>query len=66
MTSNVNLTEHVDNFEMSKAITYFNIDATVRVKPLMLTLPYAKNYGSDTVLNTDAWNTIRQKMTRGY
>lgn len=31
----------------------------------MLTLLYAKNYGSDTVLNTDAWNTIRQKMKRG-
>lgn len=66
MSKNSDLTEYLDNFEMGRALTYFNIQADVRVKPLMLTLPYAQQSGADA-LDTDSWNTFTtDTITRGY
>ena len=53
-------------FRMSKAQTYFQLHADIRVKPLMMKLPYAQMSGIE-VLDTATWNTFEiEPMTRGY
>lgn len=66
MSKNPDLPEYTDNFEMVKSLTYFNITADVRVKPLMLALPYSQQMGADA-LDMNSWNTFTtEAMTRGY
>lgn len=57
-----------EGFQMVDAKTYFQIKAdTIKVKPMMLKLPYAQNFDSvKDVTNTDKWNTFSYKATRGY
>jgi hypothetical protein len=50
---------------MSNAIVYFDIKATVRVKPLMLALPIASGYEKNPKDKPD-WCTFDYKTTRGY
>lgn len=50
---------------MSRAVTYFKLEASVRVKPMMMELPYAQQSGIE-VLDTDTWNTFTYEATRGY
>lgn len=52
-------------YKLNKSIVYFNMEATLRVKPLMLALPIANGYG-DEVKNSTDWCTYRYKATRGY
>lgn len=52
-------------YSMAKSRLYFTLDATIRVRPLMITLPYFNDYKNDMETKTD-WCTYRIKMTRGY
>jgi hypothetical protein len=53
-----------DKWKKSKAIVYFNIEATIRVKPLMLSLPIA-SYSENPKDSVD-WCTFTYKTSRGY
>ena len=53
-------------FKMQSALTHYEIDTTVRVKPLMVALPYAREYGTGTLLETFDWNTFEYKTAEGY
>lgn len=57
--------EGKDSFKLSNANTFFTIDTTVRVKPMMMTLPYATQSGV-SVTDTDTWNTFSYKTAKGY
>ena len=52
-------------FVLSKSLTYYTIETKVRVKPMMMTLPYAQQSGV-TVTDTDTWNTFEYKTSKGY
>lgn len=54
-----------NEYVLKNARTYFTLEATVRVKPLMLTLPYALPYSNNPKDKTD-WCTFTIKETRGY
>ena len=54
-----------ESWKLSKAIVYFNIEATVRVKPLMLTIPISTSYAENPKDKTD-WCTFNYKTSRGY
>ncbi|MCR5342267.1 MAG: DUF5702 domain-containing protein [Butyrivibrio sp.] len=54
------------DFQMSKALTYYTIDTSVRVKPMMVALPYCSDYGFKSLLETDTWNTFTYKTVEGY
>ncbi len=53
-------------FQMAKALTYYTIDTSVRVKPMMVALPYGSEYGVHSLLDTDSWNTLEYKAVQGY
>lgn len=52
-------------FLMSKAVAYYELSADMRVKPLLLATPWARQSGSD-ILDTGAWNTFQIKQIKGY
>lgn len=52
-------------FKLKDAHTYFSIDADVRIKPLMMKLPYAKMCGIE-VPEDAAWNALHSEAVRGY
>ncbi len=52
-------------YQLEKAITYFSIEADVRIKPLMMELPYAKMCGIE-VPEDAAWNMLHSEAVRGY
>ena len=60
MKNNGNIDSYKESgFLMSNAKTYFTLTAdTVRVKPLMLALPYAQLYGSKSLLESTVWNSF--------
>ncbi len=67
MTHNGKVDQYEETgFQMSKALTYYTIDTSVRVKPMMVALPYGKPYGTDSLLDTDVWNTFTYKTVEGY
>lgn len=53
------------DYKLSNAITYFQLNATLRVKPLMIDLPLFSQYDNDLDTKTD-WCTYKIKKTRGY
>lgn len=53
-------------YKMSKVRMYFTLDATLRVKPLMVTLPYYFDEYENTMAATTDWCTYKVKTTRGY
>lgn len=53
------------NYDMRNAIVYFKLNATLRVKPLMITLPFSKDETSDMADSTD-WCTYNINIVRGY
>lgn len=57
------------SFDLEKSQCYFQLTSTVRVKPLLLTLPIVSNYdGADSsslIENTD-WCTYKLSVIRGY
>ena len=52
-------------YSLQKSIVYFKMDATVRVKPLMITLPIFNDYSNNMDTKTD-WCTYTINTTRGY
>ena len=55
-----------DEYSFSKSQVYYTINATVKVKPLMLDTSYVKSFMSDASDKMDNWNTITYSTTRGY
>ena len=54
-----------DKFQLSRAHVHFEITATLRVDPLLLSLPFSQGYDSIPQDKTD-WHTFNYKATRGY
>lgn len=52
-------------YSLSKSQVYFNLKATIRVKPLMITLPFFDEYSNNMQTETD-WCTYTIDTTRGY
>ena len=52
-------------YSMKKARVYFKLEATVRVKPLMITLPIFNDYDNNMDQKTD-WCTYKVTTVRGY
>ncbi len=52
-------------YSLKNSIVYFEITATLRVKPLMITLPIFNDYSNNMTTKTD-WCTYTIKTTRGY
>lgn len=66
MQDNLRIHENVsDEFSMKNARVYFKLEATVRVKPTMVTLPVFGNDGDPMAQATD-WCTFRIDTVRGY
>ena len=65
MQHNVNLTGYED-FRMSQALTGYRIRYKVRVEPLLIKIPFAKQYGSEELLQVDEWNTFTGEVMREY
>lgn len=53
------------DYSLSKTRMYFTLNATLRVKPLMVTLAYFDDYDSSMETATD-WCTYTVTVTRGY
>lgn len=56
-----------DNYTMKKAQVYFQLNAEIRVKPLMLSLPLfnGDEYENNPAESTD-WRTYKIRVVRGY
>lgn len=56
-----------DSYSLSKALVYFQLDASIKVKPLMIRLPFfnSPEYENDLETNTD-WCTYPLQTIRGY
>lgn len=52
-------------YSLSKSQVYFNLKATIKVKPLMITLPIFNDYNNNMETETD-WCTYQINTTRGY
>ena len=53
------------DFYMKSAYAYVTIEATLKVRPLMLTLPFMQGV-TDGKLDGDGWYTIKYKGVQGY
>lgn len=53
------------SYRLAKSVVYFQFQATLRVKPLMLALPIANGYENNPKNSTD-WCTFTYKIIRGY
>lgn len=53
------------SYSMKKCQLYFKLDATIRVKPLMVSLPIVSQYESSLAAETD-WRTYQISVVRGY
>jgi len=54
-----------NTYSMKKAQVYFKLEATIRVKPLMITLPIFNDYDNNMDTKTD-WCTYKISTVRGY
>lgn len=52
-------------YSLNQSQVYFKLDSTLRVKPLMLTLPYSAGYSNNPKDTTD-WCTFDISKIRGY
>ncbi len=53
-------------YSLTKARMYFSLNATVRVKPLMITLPIFNGYDKQGMDTNYDWCTYDISLTRGY
>lgn len=53
------------SYSMKKCQLYFKLEATIRVKPLMVSLPIVSQYESSLATETD-WRTYQISVVRGY
>lgn len=62
-------TKFNDKFSLNKSICYFSLESTLKVKPLLMTLPIANSMeGVDTSILSEKtdWCTYSVKYVRGY
>ncbi|MBO5447953.1 MAG: hypothetical protein J5994_01370 [Ruminococcus sp.] len=52
-------------FQMKKSVTYFKLEADIRVRPLMITLPIFNEYDNNLQDKKD-WCSYKIKAVRGY
>lgn len=64
---NIGTLANSDDYSLKNAQMYFQLNAELRVKPLMITLPYFSydEYNNELTTKTD-WCTYTIKMVRGY
>lgn len=66
MQTNMKKQEGVpEDYSLTKSKVYFKLDAKMRVKPIMISLPYFTGYDND-MNNSDDWCTYDISMVRGY
>ena len=63
--ANMTLVTGKNSYELSKAVTHFKFNSTLRVSPLMVTLPIFGNYDTGLDKSTD-WCTYNIEIIRGY
>lgn len=63
--SNIRKLSNKNDYSMSKAKVYFELNSEIRVKPLMVTLPIFWEYDNDLDKKTD-WCTYKVSTIRGY
>lgn len=56
---------HEMKYRMKDADVYYALTADIRVKPIMLALPWATENGSD-ILDSSNWNVFQIQQIRGY
>ena len=54
-----------DDYSMENAILYFQLEAELRVEPLMMALPLF-SAGTGTMSSSTDWCTYQISITRGY
>ena len=65
--ANMRHTQGNEQFQLSNTKCYFNLKATVRVEPLMLTLPIIQIVnGAEDLRDRTDWCTYKLDMIRGY
>lgn len=62
---NMRIASAKKDYSLKKSIVYFNLTASVKVKPLMLDLSYAEDYANNPK-NDETLFTIKVNETRGY
>lgn len=62
---NMQLRTGEKDYTLEKTQVYFQLNSTLRVRPLMLTLPYFSDYVEDPSMKDD-WCTYKVDMIRGY
>jgi hypothetical protein len=50
---------------LDTAKMFFSLEVTVRIKPMMMKLPYAQQSGIE-VSDTETWNTFNINVSKGY
>lgn len=55
-----------DDYAFSKSQVYYSIDATLKVKPLMLDTSYVLSFLDDASGRMDSWNQITYSTIKGY
>ena len=63
--ANMRVANKISNYSLKKSFVYFQINTSVKVKPLMLDLSYVDSY-SNNPKNDDSLFTIKVKEVRGY
>ena len=65
--ANMRLATKDEDYSLQKAQCYFSLTATLRVRPLMLTLPIVDTVeGSDGLRESTDWCTYQVDLIRGY
>lgn len=54
------------SFKMQKVRMYFTLNASLRVKPMMVALPYYFDDYNNLMVTTDKWCTYSIRVVRGY
>lgn len=65
-----NMNERTGGFSLDKAVCYFNLNSTLQVQPLLITLPLMNNtydgISSDSLIESKGWCTYSVSLMRGY
>lgn len=55
-----------DSYKLENSKTYFTFESTLRVDPLLITLPIFNGYNDAYDTTSTDWCTYKVKKTRGY
>ena len=55
-----------DSYKLENSKTYFTFESTLRVDPLLITLPIFSGYNDAYDTTSTDWCTYKVKKTRGY